>query len=927
LLYLSILIVILACLIAPFLGPTFGRNAGWILAIPLLVATMVVAAAGASTATTVTEVVPWMPTIGVDLALRLDGLSLLFAMLVLGIGALILAYSARYLGRGNHTTFFLLMTAFAAAMLTLVLADDLVVLFVAWEATTLCSFFLIARSGPDAREPAIRTLLVTATGGLSLLSAIAVIAVETGTTRLSAVLVDPAWQENAGFATVVAILLAIAALTKSAQFPFQAWLPDSMVAITPVSAYLHAATMVKAGIYLLLRFSPALADVSIWNVLLVSSGLTTALLGGFGALRQYDLKGLLAYSTMSQLGLIVALIGIGTPSALAAAVVFTFGHALFKAALFMLIGVIDHEAGTRDTRKLSQLRLQAPVTKVALVLAAASMAGIPPLLGFVSKESMFDAFLDAPGPAWVALTVTFLSVAVSVLTFAYSGRIILGGFGGRRGPVIAEAPASFWFAPAVCAAAGAVFGLVPFTLDRLISDAASTAVGRETGVYLALWHGVNAPLGMSIAVILLGTTLVVGRSSVDRVIQPIEMPISGLAVVDSLRAATIGFGGEIARLAGSTDPRRHLVIPVGCVILIAAIGGIAVGDIPPLTNDPSRTRDWVLVGLVAVGVIAAVRARTRISAIVVTGVVGFAMTLWFVDLGAADVALTQLLVEILTVAVMVLVLQRLPAEFSIETGRKALPVVLAAAAGSATTLGVWALTGRRDPSPAAEYFLRQGEQETGGANIVNTILVDFRALDTLGEMAVLGIAGVAIAALLSTRHLLSVTRPDLIPLPLLTDSRENSVFVRTVALAIVPILIVLSIVLLLRGHQEPGGGFIAALLSGAGFVLVYLAAPSDEEARIRWPYLALIGTGVVVGVATGLLGFVHGSFLTPMYIDVPGGKLASALVFDLGIYLAVIGILLAAFNLLGHQRRTIRQGHHLEPESARLHSRQEVGGP
>ncbi|OLT46221.1 hypothetical protein BJF85_17450 [Saccharomonospora sp. CUA-673] len=351
-------IVLLSCALALPLTHRLGRNSGWVLAAPLLVAAGLLVAV-AEPAGPVDEVWPWMPTLGVDFALRLDGLSLLFSLLVLVIGAGVLIYSTRYLGsNGRHGSFYLLMTVFALAMLLLVLTDNLVVLFVAWEATTLCSFFLIARPGPHARESAIRTLLVTAAGGLALLAAVVVVAVGTGTTRISAALADPIWHENAGFVVAVAALVAAAAFTKSAQFPFQAWLPDSMVAITPVSAYLHAAAMVKAGIYLLLRFSPALAGEQVWSLLLISAGLITALFGAVAALRRYDLKELLAFSTVSQLGLLVAMIGVGTPAALTAALVHTVAHALFKSALFMLVGVIDLQAGTRDIRKLADLRLR-----------------------------------------------------------------------------------------------------------------------------------------------------------------------------------------------------------------------------------------------------------------------------------------------------------------------------------------------------------------------------------------------------------------------------------------------------------------------------------------------------------------------------------------------------------------------------------------
>lgn len=898
----SVATPLLACLVAGPLTRRLGRDAGWLLALPLLgAAAMLLAVAPSGETGALSQVVPWMPTIDVGLALRLDGLSLLFGLIVLVIGAGVLAYSTRYLpSSARNGSFYVLMTAFAAAMLLLVLADDLVVLFVAWEATTLCSFLLISRSGPHAREPAIRTLLVTAAGGLSLLAAVVVIAVGTGTTRLSEALAAPLWREDPTFTVTVAVLVAGAAFTKSAQFPFQSWLPDSMVAITPVSAYLHAAAMVKAGIYLLLRFSPALAGEPVWSWLLVSAGLVTALFGAVAALRRSDLKELLAYSTVSQLGLIVTMVGVGTQAALTAAVLHTVAHALFKSALFMLIGVIDHEAGTRDIRELAALRLRMPVTAVALGLAAASMAGVPLLLGFVSKELMLAAFLEAPGRWWVGPLVTLGAVLTSVLTFAYSARIVLGAFAGRSGRTVGEAPALFWMAPAAAATAGVVLGVAPSLLDGLVGRAATAASGAAADVHLTLWHGLNPALGASALVLTLGTLLVVARRRVARVTERMSLPVSGLAVVDALRAGTIRLGAVVGGWAGSRAPRRHLAIPMVAVVAIGLGGVLTIDELPPLVGDPSRPLDWVLVGLVVVGVVAAVRAKSRISAIVVTGVVGFAMTVWFFVLGATDVALTQLLVEILTVCVMVLLLRRLPARFSVSPPRRrAVAGAVAVGAGLTTGLGVWALTGRREMSDAADFFLTEAAELTGGANIVNTILVDFRALDTLGELTVLGVAGVAIAALLQARPLAPVRPAHVDDGSPLADPRENAVFTRQIARVLGPLVVLVSLVLLLRGHQEPGGGFIAALVGGAGFALVYLAAPTEREARVRWPYLVLIGAGVVVGAGTGLVGYVEGSYLTPVKVDVLGLDVTTALVFDLGVYLAVIGIVLTAFNLLG----------------------------
>lgn len=918
-LFACLILLAAACAAAPVLTRVLGRNAGWILAVPLLLAVVLIfSATGWTFDTTVEEHVPWMPTLDIGLALRLDGLSLLFALLVLVIGAGVLAYASRYLSAsGNHGTFYLLMTTFALAMLALVLTDDLVVLFVAWEATTLCSFFLIARSGTHAREPAIRTLLVTAAGGLSLLAAVAAIVVHTGTTRISTALADPVWGENTAFTVSVAVLLALAAFTKSAQFPFQAWLPDSMVAITPVSAYLHAAAMVKAGIYLLLRFSPALSEENIWNILLVTSGLLTAVFGATAALRRYDLKELLAYSTMSQLGLLVAMIGVGTPAALTAAVVHTVAHALFKSALFMFVGVIDHQAGTRDIRDLRTIRLRMPVTATAMTVAATSMAGIPLLLGFISKELMFTAFTEIPGGLWLSVTVTALAALTSVLTLAYSARLVLGAFLGRSSgsadiadsadsaDTVGEASPAFLVVPCAAAVAGLVFGLVPALLDGLTGPASSASAGQQLDPHLEIWHGVNVALAVTVVVITAGILLVVWRDRVERFLTPYDLPLSGTAAVDALRSGTIRFGAAVGATTGSRRPALHLSIPIICLVILTVAGLALLRDLPAVVGEPSRTEDWLLVGLVGAGVVAALMARTRISAVVVVGVVGFSMTLWFFTLGAVDVALTQLLVEILTVCVMVLLLRRLPTTFRKASIRRRISAgVIAAAAGAVTVLGVLVFTGRREMSDAAEYYVREGYETTGGSNIVNTILVDFRALDTLGELTVLGIAGVAVAALLSSRAQLPVRSVALRDGSPLMDAAANSVFVRTATRLLGPVVVLVSFVLLVRGHYEPGGGFIAALVGGAGFALIYLGAASDEAAitRLRWPFMLLIGLGIAIGVGTGFLGYIEGSFLTPLHVDVFGYALSSALLFDVGVYLAVVGVVLAAFSELGREK-------------------------
>lgn len=918
----SVLSVVLGVFLSAPISHWLGRNAGYILCLPLLASAVLLSNEFFGSAQRYsTESYPWIPELGVGLDLRLDGLSYVFAMLVLVIGAAVLFYSSRYLGTYKVITFYLLMTTFALAMLILVLANDLMVFYIAWEATTFSSFFLIARSGASARQPAIRTLLVTVAGGLSLLAAICIMIVQAGTTSLEGVLAADFWHEDSGLVVLLSVLLALAAFTKSAQFPFQAWLPDSMVAISPVSAYLHAAAMVKAGIFLLLAFSPVLAGTTWWSVILICGGLYTAIFGATAAMRRHDLKELLAYSTVSQLGYLVALIGVGTEAALTAAVVHTIAHALFKAALFMAIGVIDHEAGTRDMRQLAQRRMAMPVTLTAVVLASASMAGFPPLLGFISKESIFDALLHATDNTVLSVLLLAVAALTAVLTFAYSARLIIGAAGRYRAPLPSgttakpasttpatlapahEVSAAFWAVPLIAAGAGLVLGLVPGVLDGIVGPASSVASAGNPDPHLALWHGFNAALVVSLIVIALGLVLVWQRHAVENIVQPRGLKISGLNAVEKTRTSIIKVGGVVGGWTSGQNPGFHLLVPSVGLVAIAAVGVFGINDLPDIYGTPTRGYDWLLVLLVGAGVVAAVRAGTRISAIVVVGVIGFTVTLWFFVLGSVDVALTQLLVEVLTVCVMVLVLKRLPARFTSEKKKHALPAaVIAIATGLAAGLGVWALTGRRGLSEPAEYLLQQGPEITGGDNIVNTILVEFRALDTLGELTVLGVAGLAVAALLSSRDPDPVLASPANQNSPLKDAHDNLVYLRVFSKFIGPLIVLISLVTLFQGHNAPGGGFIAALIAGAGFALIYLSADSDESARIRWPYLTLIGLGVVVGVGTGIVGMAKGSFLTPLHADILGYHFNTALIFDIGVYLAVLGVVLASFNLLGRDK-------------------------
>lgn len=902
-----------------------GRAAGYVAAAGLAALAAFVAALSPAVVAgdVLRESVPWLPTLDVAVRLRLDGLAVVFLLIVLGVGALVMAYSARYLSERHvhrHTGYYVWMTLFAFAMTGLVLADDIVLLFVFWELTTLCSFFLINRSGRKASAPAVRTLIVTAIGGLILLLAVVLMVSRTGTTVLHEIVAAPVWSEDAAFTSIVAVLVALAALTKSAQFPFHYWLPDAMVAPTPVSAYLHAAAMVKAGIYLLLVLSPAFAGNGAWQAVLMTSGLVTALLGGVLALRATDLKQIMAYSTVGQLGFIVATIGVGTPSALATAVLFTLSHALFKAALFMVVGIIDQQAGTRDIRLLRGLGRRMPATVVITVLAGLSMAGVIPLLGFVAKEYVLGSLLDAGPVPLVGFIATAAAGLAAVATVAYTGRIVLGAFTNdavedapehpdrhRMPHVVDEAPVAFWIPAAIPALLGLALGLGIPTLRPLLSAAADAAAGEPYSASFALFSGVTTELVLSIAILSLGALAIILRRRLHPVVERRRLPFTAVEAVERLRETTIVAGRAAGRFARTDSHAVHLGLPW------LLLGGLFVAGIVIAPNAGAvvdQTEPWsdaLLLALTAVTVIPALITRSRLVAVVLVGGAGFVVALWFFALGAIDVGLTQLLVELLSVVALVLFLRRLPARFHVvRRSRVAVTAAIAVLAGVAATVATLVFTGRRGLSDAGRTFLESAYDDTGGTNIVNTILVDYRALDTFGELTVVAVAGIVLSAVLAARRLLPERTPDVGELEstALTRAADNTLPIRVVARWAAPIVIVLSAYLFFRGHYEPGGGFIAALVGGTGFALAYLGAASDASAPVRWPYRRLFAAGVVIAALSGVWGLAAGSFLKPVRFDIPlpwGGEygFTSALVFDLGVYLAVVAIVIALLNEVG----------------------------
>lgn len=907
-----------AVLLAAPLVRVLDRSAGYPLAILLLGGAVVLARAVPDVLRG--EVIEWRvtwardllgPGVDATLSFRGDALSVFFALLALGIGGIVFLYSAAYLPRREgNTSFYLLMTSFTLAVLVLVLANDVVVLFIGWELVSMASFLLIARSGGYGGEAGSqRTLVLTFVGGLTLLAALAVAAVSTHTLNLAELLRSPVWAERPGLTALVAVLVAASAFTKSAQLPFHLWLPEAMAAATPVSAFLHAAAVVKAGVYLLLRFSTVFHDVAVWNWILVWVGIVTAVMSALFAVQKTDLKKLTAYSTVSHLGWIVATIGIGTPLALAAAVVHTLAHALFKSSLFMLIGVVDHQAGSRDIHRLGANWRAMPWTFGGALLGALSMAAVPPMFGFVSKEGMLTAFQDSPvgGRAGVVLLLLLAAVG-ALLTFTYSAKFVFGAFlDGPRDPDrkpadVHEAPVPLWLPAALPGALSLPLGIAVGVLDAP-TDAVVRAIGLETHSHLALWHGVTVPLLISGAVIVLGCLGLTVRTRLWPALERRELWFAtGNRQLELLQKGCSRVGRGLGRMANTLDPSRHLLWPVLCVVALALATLMApgVGGAPLAQRAPGLDNwlDLVPFLVIVPSVIALVITRHRISAAVFIGAVGVGITLQMLMLGAPDVALTQFLVEALVVVIMLLVVRHQPTHFTrVARGRATGAAVVAILMGLTAFAGVYFLMGRRDRSELAMWYVDHAPEISGGKNIVATIIVEFRALDTLGELSVLGMAAVVIAAVVSSVQRAGFAKGTR-PRPF-SQSQLNSLPLKKAVKLVFPVMVVMSAVIFWRGHQDPGGGFIAALIAGTAIMLSYLSHGRDTIVMRPSTPFWLTGIGVVVALTPGFIGMAKGSFLYPIHGHVLGQHLTTSLVFDAGIYLAVLGMLTAAVNYLG----------------------------
>ncbi len=908
---LVLALVGLTVVLSPVLVRLMDRRAGWPIGLVLAAAAVLLGREYPRVVDgeDLSWTVPWArdlmgPGTEVAFALRADGLGIFFAMLALVIGAVVMIYSAAYLPqKSGNTSFYTIMTAFTLSVLLLVLSDDVVLLFISWELVSLASFLLIARSGSSGEAGSYRTLILTFFGGLTLLAALGTASVATGTTRLSGILASDAFDARPGLTATVAVLVAASAFTKAAQFPFHFWLPEAMAAATPVSAFLHAAAVVKAGIYLLLRFSTLFRDVPVWNHLLLVVGLFTAIMSALFAITKTDLKHLTAYSTVSHLGWIVAAIGVGSEVALAAALLHTLAHALFKSSLFMLIGVVDHEAGTRDVRRLGRLYDRMPFTFASMTVAAASMAAVPPLFGFVSKESILTAFEEAPGGP-VLLTV---AGAAAFLTFVYSAKIVFGAFvdGTQDMSEVHEAPVSLWLPAALPGLTSLVLPFMLHGVDNPVSAGVRAVTGDRTfTTHTAIWHGVSAPLLVSVVVIAAGVAFLFVRTSVFAAVDNRQLlPRSGNDILVSINNALTRLGRAFGSLADGLNPSRHLawlvsaVVALGLSTLLLTDG---IDGVHPAPRTPGQTNWWDLLpfAIIAMSVAGMVFSRSRLGTAVLLGTTGVGMTLQILLLGAPDVALTQIVVESLTVVIIMVVLRYQPRAFPRTPARRRIPAaILAVLAGVVAFAGVYGLTGRRERSDLAMWYLTHGGQLTGADNIVAVIIVEFRGFDTLGELSVLGMAAVVILAVTQSmpRHMFEAgTRPR--PFG---QSQINSMPLRKASALVVPVLIVLSVLIFFRGHTAPGGGFVAALVMATAFALSYLSRGADAYV-VKLPTPArLAAWGIIIAISSGFLGFIEGGFMYAIHGEIAGEHMTTSLIFDFGIYLAVLGMITQAINQLG----------------------------
>jgi multicomponent K+:H+ antiporter subunit A len=897
--------------------------------------------------------IEWMPSLGLDFTLRMDGFAWVFAFLVSLIGFLVVIYTRYYISPDDSVRrFYLFFLGFTGSMLGVVLSGNLIVLVVFWELTSVFSFLLIGywHHNQAARDGARMAFTVTAIGGFALLAGVLLIGHIVGSYDLDVVLASGDLIRSHDLYVPALFLVLLGALTKSAQFPFHFWLPNAMAAPTPVSAFLHSATMVKAGVFLLARLWPVLSGTPEWFVILGLAGMASLVLGAYLAMFQHDLKGLLAYSTISHLGLITMLLSLGSPLGAVAAIFHMLNHATFKASLFMAAGIIDHEAGTRDLRRLSGLFRYMPITGTLAMVASAAMAGVPLLNGFLSKEMFFAEAAATHADSWVDTIAPYAAVLGSALAVTYSMRLIHSIFLGAPPESFPREPHEppFWmrfpvmFLVVACLVVGTIPGL---TVGPFLYVAVSSVLGEATPDYsLAVWHGFNLPLVMSAVALAAGAVLYlfIGNYLERSESAPVFGRLDGQRIFERV---TVAVSWRWARVVEDIFGTRRLQPQMR--LLVAA--AIAAGAVPLLMSGVGfgslGTMDLAFTGLWLVGMGCAVAAAYqakfhRLAALALLGCTGLVTCATFFWLSAPDLAATQLVVEIVTTVLILLGLRWLPkrSEGLHERDgwwnrvRRSRDMGIAVLAGVGMTVIAYAVMTRAPGDTIAGFFLDKAYSEGGGRNVVNVILVDFRGFDTLGEITVLGIVALTVFALLRRFRPASdsIERPEQQLIQRAYDEAEPDrrtdataaeyLYVPSVIIQwMFPVVIVLAAYLFLRGHDAPGGGFAAGVAMAAGFILQYMAAGTVwVEDRLRILPVFWIGGGLLIAALTGMVPILLGdAFLTSyfQYVELPLlGKvpLASASLFDLGVFSLVVGATVLMLIAIAHQSirrlRSARQG-------------------
>jgi multicomponent K+:H+ antiporter subunit A len=903
--------------LVPLLTERFGRNIcalsvailpAWSLILALMYA------ADVFDGEIVRQTMEWIPAIGLDLSFRLDGLSLLFLLLILGIGLLVILYAKYYLSSNDSMgQFYAYLMLFMSAMVGIVISNNLIQLWMFWELTSISSFLLISfwSHKSDARKGARMALTVTGAGGLALLAGLLLLGNIVGSYDLDIVLASGDLIRAHAAYPIILVLVLLGAFTKSAQFPFHFWLPHAMSAPTPVSAYLHSATMVKAGIFLMARFYPALAGTDLWFMIVSLTGLITLLLGAYIALFKHDLKGLLAYSTISHLGLITLLLGLNSDLAAVAAIFHVINHAIFKASLFMAAGIIDHESGSRDMRKLNGLMKYMPYTATLAIVAALSMAGVPLLNGFLSKEMFFTETLHQSMLGSLSWLIPLLATLGAAFSVAYSLRFIHDVFFNGEPidlPKTPKEPPRYMKVPVeILVALCLLVGMFPaYIVGDLLRIASVAVLAHDAPTYsLAIWHGLNIPLLMSFLAMVGGITIYYNRRHLFQFQSQFDEP-DAKHIFEGVIQWIVNVSKRIIDLLENGSLQRYIFLLLLFTLVMGALPLLDLaqnaGSRPQIPLDGVAITGALLMILSAIATV--IWHRRRFLALIFLSVVGLVVSLVFAQFSAPDLALTQLSVEIVTIILLLLALFFLPQSTQKESSNRRLSMDLLVSALIGCVIGTLCFAMLTTPlDTISDFFLENSKTGGGGTNVVNVILVDFRGFDTLGEITVLGIAALGIVKLIAKMRIHMPTRDDK---GRAWSNDPHPMMFEMVSQSLLPLAILVSVYIFLRGHNVPGGGFIAGLITSVAIIQQYIAHGVQWiKPRVKLNYQWIIAGGILMATATGLGSWIFGKpFLSTWfdYFDLPWigeFELASAMIFDLGVYLTVVGSVLLILANLG----------------------------